>query len=248
MYNEGTEVKNELAGFTLSEIVKDNFRTAAVFEKYSLDFCCNGKRSLNDACIEKGINPVHVVNEIESINSTPVNEETKPDELKLDELIDYIINNHHLYVNKMLPVISAHTQKIASVHGANHPETKKIAEIFSAVNSEMKHHMMKEEKILFPHIKVLVRNNNGRTTDKPYFGTIKNPIAMMEAEHQSAGDGMKEIRELANNFTPPPDACETYKITFKELKDFEEDLHRHIHLENNILFPGAINMEESFSA
>jgi regulator of cell morphogenesis and NO signaling len=220
MYIEKVEsnVKAELADFTLSEIVKDNFRTAAVFEKYSLDFCCNGKRTLRNACTEKGINPLNVINEIDEINASLGKDEIKPDEWKLDFLIDYIINNHHSYVNRMLPVISAHTQKIASVHGANHPEVKKIAEIFSAVNSEMKHHMMKEERILFPHIKVLVTNSsNGGSIDKPYFGTIKNPITMMEAEHQSAGDGMFEIRKLSSDFTPPADACNTYRICFHEL-------------------------------
>jgi regulator of cell morphogenesis and NO signaling len=248
MYIEKSEINSVIQNFTLSEIVKDNFRTAAVFEKYGLDFCCNGKRSLNDACTEKGINPAVVIGEIDEINSSLEKEEIKPDQWNPDILIDYIINNHHSYVNRMLPVISAHTQRVAMVHGANHPETKRIAEIFSAVNSEMKHHMMKEEKILFPHIKVLQENSsNGVSSDKPYFGTIKNPVAMMEAEHQSAGDELFEIRKLTNNYTPPADACNTYKICFKELKDFEEDLHKHVHLENNILFPKAIALEQSLS-
>jgi regulator of cell morphogenesis and NO signaling len=230
---------------TLSEIVKDNFHSAAIFEKYNLDFCCNGKRSLSYACVEKGINPEDVINEIENMNSPFAQSEIKPDEWELDFLIQYIINNHHSYVNRMLPVILAHTQKVASVHGENHPETKKIAEIFSAINSEMKHHMMKEEKILFPHIlKLVALSGSGKEKNVPYFGTIKNPIAMMEAEHQSAGDGMSEIRKLSRNYTPPADACETYMTTYKELKEFEEDLHRHVHLENNILFPKAVNLEE----
>lgn len=238
----------ELANLTLSEIVKDNFHTAAIFERYNLDFCCNGKRTLADACTEKGINPENVISEIEELNSSYAEKDIKPAEWSLDFLIDYIINNHHSYVNRMLPVISAHTQKIALVHGENHPETKRVAEIFSAVNNEMRHHMMKEEKILFPHIKVLVKNSsNGNSGDKPYFGTIKNPIAMMEAEHQSAGDGMLEIKKLTNNYTPPQDACNTYRICYQELKGFEEDLHKHVHLENNILFPGAIKMEENHS-
>ncbi len=245
MLTEKSVLNNDLSNFTLSEIVKNNFHTAAIFEKYNLDFCCNGKRTLDNACTEKGINPENVINEIEEINSSSNQGEIKPDEWKLDFLIDYILNNHHSYVNRMLPVISAHTQKVASVHGENHPETKKIAEIFSAINSEMRHHMMKEEKILFPHINVLVKtSNNGGIADKPYFGTIKNPIAMMEAEHQSAGDGMFDIKKLTNNYTPPADACTTYKITFQELKEFEEDLHKHVHLENNILFPKAIKLEE----
>ena len=225
--------------------MKDNFHTAAIFEKYNLDFCCNGKRTLADACSEKGINPENII--VEILNSSESKEEIKPDEWTLDFLISYIIpNNHHSYVNRMLPVISAHTQKVASVHGENHPEMKKVAEIFALINVEMKHHMMKEEKILFPHInKLVVLANNERDESAPYFGTIKNPIAMMEAEHQSAGDGMFEIRELTNNYTPPADACETYKISFKELKEFEKDLHKHIHLENNILFPKAIKLEET---
>ena len=237
-------IEIELANFTLADIVRDNFHTAAVFEKYNLDFCCNGKRTLADACKEKEINPENIISEIEEMNLSFAEKEIKPDEWNLDYLIDYIINNHHSYVNRMLPVISAHTQKIASVHGINHPSLKKVAEIFSAINNEMKHHMMKEEKILFPHIKVLVKAAaNGGKTDKPYFGTIKNPIAMMETEHQSAGDGMFEIKKLTNNFTPPADACETFKITLKELKEFEKDLHKHVHLENNILFPKAIELE-----
>ena len=213
-----------------------------------MDFCCNGKRTLTDACTEKGINTESIIGEIESLNLSSVQEELKPDEWSLDFLIQFIINNHHAYINRMLPVISAHTQKVAAVHGENHPETIKIAEIFSLINNELKHHMMKEEKILFPHINMLVNaENNGGIVERPYFGTIKNPITMMENEHQSAGNGMLEIRNLTNNYTHPSDACETFKITCKELKEFEEDLHRHIHLENNILFPKAINLEEKLS-
>ena len=229
----------------LSDIVKDNFHSAVIFEKYNLDFCCNGKRALVDVCAEKGINPEDVINEIENINSSSERNEIKPDEWGLDFLIQYIINNHHSYVNRMLPIISAHTQKVASVHGENHPETKKITEIFTAINNEMKHHMMKEEKILFPHIlKLAALSVNGNEKSVPYFGTIKNPIAMMEAEHESAGGGMLNIRKLTNNYAPPSDACETYKVVYKELKDFEEDLHLHVHLENNILFPKAVDLEE----
>ena len=236
----------ELANITLSEIVKDNFHTAAIFEKYNLDFCCNGKKTLADACTEKGVDSENIINEIKSQSSSETKEEIKPDDWELDFLISYIINNHHSYVNRMLPVILAHTQKVVSVHEERHPETKKIAAIFASINVEMKHHMMKEEKILFPHIIRLVGlSNNGSGEGTPYFGTIKNPIAMMETEHQSAGDGMSEIRNLTNNYTPPTDACETYKISFKELKEFEEDLHMHVHLENNILFPKAIKLEES---
>jgi len=238
----------DILDYTLSEIVKGNFHTATVFEKYNLDFCCNGGRTLSDACTEKGIIPENVKKEIESFMSDRPNGAANPDNWEIDFLISYIINTHHSYVGKMLPVISAHTQKIAAVHGNNHPETIRIAEIFSEVNSEMRHHMMKEERILFPHIDLLYKSSrNGDMKDRPYFGTIKNPIAMMEHEHQSAGDGLLEIRELTDNYALPEDACETYRITFKELREFEEDLHKHVHLENNILFPRAIKMEEDLS-
>jgi regulator of cell morphogenesis and NO signaling len=245
MLSGNNATKLMFSELTLSEIVKDNFHTAALFEKYNLDFCCKGNRLLIDACAEKRINPEVVMTELEEIFSLTPSNDIKPDEWELNFLIEYIVNNHHKYVSRMLPVILTHTQKVASVHGENHPETIKIAKIFSAVNQEMKHHMMKEEKILFPHINHLVlTKRNGSKAERPYYGTIKNPIAMMENEHQSAGDGMFEIRKLANNFTTPDDACQTYRVVFKELKEFEEDLHKHVHLENNILFPKAIELEE----
>src|SRR5690554_5620356 len=246
MFKEQTDPGlNEYSNLTLSEIVRNNFHAAAVFEKYHLDFCCNGKRTIAEACTEKGINPTNVIKDLNQLNLSNNSGNFNPDQWNLDFLIDYIINNHHTYVYRMLPVLNAHTQKIAAVHGSNHPELKRVAEVFAEVNNEMKHHLMKEERILFPHIKLLVKNNAEKTMmEKPYFGTIKSPITMMENEHQSAGDEMFEIRKLTNNYTPPEDACNTYRICFQELKEFEEDLHKHVHLENNILFPKAIKMED----
>ena len=234
----------DFSGTTLSEIVTKNFRTAAVFEKYGLDFCCNGKKTIEQACLEKNVDNSTVVNELVNLTNGNGHTDGKFDEWKLDFLIDYIVNNHHSYVVRMLPVISAHTQKVASVHGQNYPATIQVAKIFSVIEQEMKHHMMKEEKILFPHINYLLKNKNeGLRAESPYFGTIKNPITMMEKEHQSAGDGMYEIRSLTNNYEIPGDACNTFRITLQELKEFEEDLHKHIHLENNILFPKAVALE-----
>ena len=234
------------ANLTLSEIVTVNFRAAVVFEKYGLDFCCNGKKPVEQACSEKNLDSSAIMAELANLRNGEAHKDTKFDEWHLDFLIDYIVNNHHNYVIRMLPVISAHAQKVASVHGKNHPETIPVAKIFSAIDLEMKHHMMKEEKILFPHIKYLVKNKNeGLTVESPYFGTIKNPIAMMEKEHQSAGNGMHDIRSLTNNYEIPADACNTFKVYLQELKEFEEDLHKHIHLENNILFPKAILLEEN---
>lgn len=228
----------------LSEVVKHNFRMAAVFEKYNLDFCCRGNKSITDACKEKGINPDLVKNDLTRIENNLSDQGQRFAAWDADFLVDYIVNNHHKFVREMIPVISAHTEKVASVHGSNHPETIKVAKVFSVVYKDLKQHMMKEEQILFPYIKQLMNaKRNNSKSDLPYFGTVKNPIKLMQAEHESAGDAMYEIRELTNNYTAPEDACNTYKVCYEELKAFEDDLHKHIHLENNILFPAAVDLE-----
>ena len=241
------KVKNEtiqkLVEKTLAEIVTDNIRSAIIFEEAGLDFCCKGNRSLKSACEDKNIDPQKIVSELRKLSDSG-NGKQNVNDWQLDFLVDYIVNNHHQYVRRMIPVISLHADKVASVHGKNHPETLKIADLFLAVREELEAHMMKEERILFPQIKqmVLTQKENSQFFPPP-FGTIQNPIRMMELEHTSAGDAMHQIRELSNNHTHPEDACNTFKALYSELKEFEEDLHKHIHLENNILFPKAIELE-----
>lgn len=228
---------------TLSEIVTDNIKSAVVFEEFGLDFCCKGNRSLESACTEKNINVEEVINHLKELSRNG-NEHIQANDWSLDFLVDYIMNNHHQYVRRMIPIISLHADKVASVHGKNHPETIKIADLFLAVREELEMHMMKEERILFPQIKqmMLTQNENGQFFPPP-FGTIQNPIRMMEYEHTNAGDALYQIRELSNNYIHPDDACNTFKALYSELKEFEEDLHKHIHLENNILFPKSIALE-----
>lgn len=234
---------NDLMEKTLAEIVTDNIRAAIVFEEHGLDFCCKGKRSLKDACYQKNIDVKKIVNELTNLSENSSGAQNVND-WQLDFLVDYIMNNHHQYVRRMIPVISLHTDKVASVHGQNHPETKQIADLFLAVRDELEGHMMKEERVLFPHIKQMVLNKKENSQFfPPPFGTIQNPIRMMELEHTSAGDALSKIRELSNNYTYPEDACNTFKALYSELKKFEEDLHKHIHLENNILFPKSIELE-----
>ncbi len=228
---------------SLSQLVLNDFHAAEVLEKYHLDFCCNGDRLFYDVCKEKGLEHNAILSEIENANKR--NHELKFDLWELDFLADYIINNHHQYVKQSGTIINEHIDKTAAVHGKNHPEIIEAAKLFSICHKDLKQHMMKEETILFPYIKYLVKVKNGAASfEAPYFSTIRNPINMMEAEHQSAGDIFVKIRELTNNFTLPSDACNTYKAAFEELNDFELDLHKHIHLENNILFPKAIEMEK----
>jgi regulator of cell morphogenesis and NO signaling len=228
---------------TLAEIVTDNIRSAIIFEEAGLDFCCKGKRSLKDACADKNIDVQKIVNELLNLSDSG-NGTQNANDWQLDFLVDYIMNNHHQYVRRMIPVITLHADKVASVHGKNHPETLRIADLFFAVREELQSHMMKEERILFPQIMQMVLNQKENSQFfPPPFGTIQNPIKMMEFEHTSAGDALHQIRELSNNYTHPDDACNTFKALYSELKEFEEDLHKHIHLENNILFPKSIELE-----
>jgi regulator of cell morphogenesis and NO signaling len=236
---------NNLLELSLSEIVKNDFHAAAVFEKFNLDFCCRGNKTISETCKIKGINSEEVINELQSLQSNNEMFESKYTEWDLSFLIDYIINNHHEYVRRMIPVISMHLDKVASVHGKNHPEMNEVKEKYNVVYKDLKQHMLKEEQILFPYIKQMVKANKEESkSEPPFFGTVKNPITMMKNEHQAAGDEMYDIRNLTNNYNPPEDACSTFKVLLKELKEFEEDLHKHVHLENNILFPKSIILEE----
>lgn len=230
---------------TIKEIVTQNFKTAAVFEKYSLDFCCKGGVTIADACKEKQINPATVIADLEQLTDAADSISQRFNEWNAEFLATYIVENHHSYVRQAIPALVAHTQKIASVHGGRHPELKQVAAIFTDVANDMISHMHKEEMILFPYVVALYRSSQDKApVPRAPFGTAKNPIAMMEQEHESAGSMMYEIRELTNNYAIPDDACTTYRVALQELKEFERDLHQHVHLENNILFPKAVALEE----
>jgi regulator of cell morphogenesis and NO signaling len=242
--NRNQSYPDGLQKLTLSQIVSSNYKTAAVFEKYDLDFCCGGDITVSEACERKGLDSSKILDELQLLKN-----ENKPDdkfgEWSLDFLVDYIVNNHHAYVNKMIPLLAEHTQKIASKHGENHPELIEVSNSFSRVYKDLKQHMMKEEQILFPFIKQLANaERNGSKSEAPFFGTVRNPIRMMEAEHEAAGNELHEIRRLTDNYSVPEDACNTYRVTMQELKEFEEDLHKHVYLENYILFPKSIKLED----
>jgi len=239
----------ELQALSLKDIVTQDFHAAAVFEKYALDFCCRGGKTIDEACRERGIEAASVLGELNALRSKSMESSPSFDHWEIDFLIDFIVKNHHAFVTRMIPILLAHTQKIASVHGAHHPEVVRIAEHFSTIAGDLQQHMQKEERVLFPFINGLAQ---AKRTDQhvvqPPFGTVGNPIRMMEAEHQSAGDEMRIIRELSGAYNPPDDACTTYRVTYQELRDFEIDLHQHVHLENNILFPKAILLERELTS
>lgn len=239
---------NTIEKQTIGEYVAKDFRTAAVFSKYGIDFCCKGNRTIEEACSKKGLDfkvietKINQLLEIKSENY--IDFKSWPSDL----LVDYIEKTHHRYVEEKTPILLAFLDKLCKVHGNTHPELFLINELFIGCSGELAQHMKKEELILFPFIKQManaIRTN--QALEQPHFGTVENPIAMMKHEHENEGERFVKIADLTNNYTPPSDACNTYKVTFSMLQEFEQDLHKHIHLENNILFIKAIEMEEKFT-
>ena len=233
-----------LSSLSLAQIVNSHHQAASIFEKYHLDFCCKGKRSLEQACSEQQLTVSQVTEELENIFSK---ESTGTvidfDKMNLTQLCDYIVQTHHAYVKKEMPQIYAYLQKVSSKHGERHPELGEIFGFFSAVKEDMEDHMRKEELVLFPRIKELQKladNENARL--QLTMGYLQSPIIVLEQEHDHAGRVLNDIRIFSNDYTPPQDACTTYRLSFAALKAFELDLHQHVHLENNILFPKAIEI------
>lgn len=232
---------------TLGEIAVKDLRKAEIFRKYGLDFCCGGKKTVKEACAEKGLDVTKVEQELQQADKNPSTRPLPYNDWSLDFLADYIVNTHHSYVSKILPDLRAYSKKVAQVHGSRHPELIPIYQLVEEINAEMTEHMMKEEKVLFPFIKQLVAaKNTGQSLGEIHFGTVQNPIQMMESEHEQVGGNLEEIRALSNNFALPEDACASYSLLYRMLDEFENDLHIHVHLENNILFPKAIELEKSF--
>ena len=234
---------------TIGEIVAEDYRRATIFKRFGIDFCCGGGKTVAETCEKKGISPTELEEALLRVSDTGSSRDADARTWDLDFLADYIVNVHHRYVRENLPPLVQFATKVARVHGDAHPELHEIAELTLRLAADMEEHMAKEEQVLFPYVKALV--NASRLEVAPSrvpFGTIRNPIMMMEHEHDDAGNIMKRLRELSNDFTPPEYACNTYRATFATLEDFESDLHRHVHLENNILFPRATALEDELRA
>ena len=231
---------------TLGEIASKDLRKAEVFKKYGLDFCCGGKKTVKEACAEKGIDVTKVEQELQTADKNISTARPLPyNDWSLDFLADYIVNTHHSYVKKTIPDLRVYASKVASVHGNRHPELLAISQLTDEVCNELSSHLIKEETILFPYIKQIVNSkNNGTPVQNKNFNTIQNPINMMEHEHEVVGKNLDKMRQLSNNYSLPEDACASYSYLFKTLDEFENDLHIHIHLENNILFPKALALEK----
>ncbi len=220
---------------TLSQIVTDHYQTARVFENYGLDYCCHGKRYLSSACTEKNI-PLETI--LNDLNSAVILSDSSSEfnQMSLTELAEYIVRVHHSYVKLNLPQISEYISRVVSKHGENFPFMKEVQLLFIDLSKEFEQHLLKEEKILFPKIKLLEL----KVAENVNPGYLEEPIIMMEEEHDHAGATMQKIRALTNNYAIPGEACTTFRLTLEALNAFEEDLHLHVHLENNILFPKAL--------
>jgi regulator of cell morphogenesis and NO signaling len=228
---------------TVGEIVAKDFRAASVFEQFRIDFCCGGRRSLEDACRSVHVDPAAVTRALDALPPS-VGEEDDATQWTLDRLVDHIVETHHAYIRQAVPTIGRFLAKLAEVHGARHPELQQIGDTFAQLSGDLAQHMLKEEQVLFPYIRDLVEQSDQAcgVAVSP-FGTVENPIRMMEREHQAAAEDLGIIRKLTNGYTSPDDGCTTYRVCMEEMARFERDLHRHVHLENNVLFPRAVALE-----
>lgn len=221
---------------TIGEIVADNYQAAGIFRRYGLDFCCGGGVSLDEACKKNNIDIEAITRDLERVSESHINYNSWSPSF----LIDYIINTHHQFVRMKIDEIKPFAGKVSRVYGERQPETKEIYELFCVLADEMQEHLESEEQTVFPMIRAIAEQyQSGNGISSELSDEYKRQNALMEDEHETAGSIMKQIRKLSNDFTPPDDACTTYRILYKNLQAFEEDLHKHVHLENNILFKKA---------
>ena len=230
-------------GKTVRELVLENPAAARVFEKLGIDYCCGGNKPLVEACSAANLPVDEVVAALEK--AEPVRAVRDWREATLSELAQYIVEKHHAFTRDEINRLEQLILKVVGVHGKNHPELLRVRSIFRELAQELTMHMMKEEQMLFPYIAEMESAvDKKRPRPSAMFGTVQNPVRMMMMEHDSAGEGLHGIREATNGFAVPADACVSYKTLYQALEAFEADLHQHIHLENNILFPRAVKMED----
>ncbi|NTV49186.1 MAG: iron-sulfur cluster repair di-iron protein [Geobacteraceae bacterium] len=228
---------------TIGAIVADDFRAATIFERHGIDFCCGGKIPLAEACKSKGIELDALKSELESLQHEPVDRSQNYSSWSLSFLADYIVNTHHVYLKENDDQIVAYARKIASVHGERHPEVIRIAVLFEKIATDMVAHLKEEEEVFFPALKrAEAARTSGNQPDARDRETIRDSLVRLHREHEEVGDAIHEIRRLANGFRIPEGVCNTFMLTYRKLDEFEEDLHKHVHLENNILFLKATQL------
>lgn len=231
----------------VGQIVAERIGRAAVLDRWGLDYCCNGGKPLGVACEAKGADVAAVLAALEASDKKDAAEgddRTDYAAMPASALADHIESTHHAYLKGELPRLWMHLRKVIDVHGDRHPELAEMGETFSGLRAELESHMMKEEQVLFPLIR---RLDQAREAFSMHCGSVGNPIRVMEHEHATAGEALARLHSLSDGYRPPADGCTTYRALFDGLARLEFDLHRHIHKENNILFPRAAALEEALS-
>jgi regulator of cell morphogenesis and NO signaling len=230
---------------TVREIALEDPSSLRVFESLGIDYCCGGKRPLSDACSRANVDFDRVIKLLEDARrGAQPQEPLEWTRKSLSELIQHIVGNHHAYVRRETPRIETMLTKVVAKHGPAHPELAQIQELFLAIGQELSTHMLKEEQVLFPYMERMEQSVlSGQGVPPAFFGTVKRPIVNMIADHDDAGALLAQIRNLSNEYNAPAGACPTFLGLYRGLQEFERDLHRHVHLENNILFPRAVEME-----
>ncbi len=230
----------------VGQILTERPSRSRVFEKYNIDYCCGGHESLEEACAKRELDVAKILHELELSDVENMGrQETDWSKATISELVDHIVATHHEYLGREMPRLTALVNKVAEVHGRQHPELFGLQGVFMGFNAEIEAHKRKEEEILFPFSKEL---DGAESLPSFHCGSLRNPIRMMMYEHENAGAALGKMRELTNDFTMPADGCNTYRAMLDGLEQLETDMHWHIHKENNILFPTLIATEDALAA
>lgn len=227
------------------DIVIDSPTAIPVLEQFGIDYCCGGKHTLAEACTSRNQSIALVLEELEHKGQDTTAPEVQWQTVPLRELIDHIMQKHHTFTRDQLTLILELASKVERRHGTAHPEVHKLNEVLAIINAELTHHFFCEENVLFPYIAQLDQKQT--STAHPIFGNMQQPVTQMMREHDQTGDELRVLREITNHYQPPDYACTTYRALYRAMEDLERDLHRHIHLENNILFPRALSLESERS-
>lgn len=231
---------------TVRELAVETPNATRVFEKLKIDYCCGGGRSLADACAVAGVGVGEVTRLLEQAGSVACDAPAGLQSGTLAELIDHILDKHHTFTRDEMERITALAEKVATKKSETHPELLRVRALFQQLCDDLRPHMFKEEMILFPYVKQMEQAaNEGRPAPYAPFGTVGNPVRMMMLEHDTAGDILRELRAVTSDYAAPEDACISYQTLYRALEEFEQDLHQHIHLENNLLFPRAVKLEQA---
>ena len=232
---------------SVGRIVTQNIGAAKILDRYGIDFCCRGSKSLVEACQEKNIKVDDLLAELTSIKQNDKEPSPDFDAMRLDDLTHYIKNFHHKYTSESILFIKTHMSKLILVHGNNHPDLDLIKMLIDDISDHLTVHMMREELMLFPYIQKIVRVGKD-AAGRAVFGPVEKPISALMDDHEVEGERFRRLQDLTNHYTAPPDACNTFKATYAAMKELETDLHIHIHLENNILFPKALALEKEYNS